>query len=334
MKHLFGINFAAPHHTVWGILFLLIVVCVIYWVRRSYAAIRVLRPMRDASQMVRSFSPRMLCLRALLLIIGCAALCIAIMRPQWGVQQETIAQEGRDIFVVLDISRSMLAVDCEPNRLAVAKKKVRALLSSLSCERVGLILFSGSAFVQCPLTADYPAFFMFLDHIDVETISSGTTALDSAIKKSLEAFGAAPDRKNKIVLIITDGEDFSSDLSDVKQEAARMGLHIFTLGIGTVEGAPIPLFDERGNSIGHQKDKKGAVVISRLNEELLQSLSADSGGTYIRATEDDSDMVNLAKRVAQYEKERFEDKKVTKYEDRYALFLAISFFCFLLEWLL
>ena len=243
-------------------------------------------------------------------------------------------QEGRDLFIALDVSRSMLARDYEPDRLNFAKKKIKRLLHTLDCERVGLLLFSGTAFVQCPLTSDHAAFTMFLDSVDVETISSGTTALDLAIKKVLEAFGQNPDRKNKLLVLYTDGEDFSSNLAGVKRQAHQEGLHIFTMGVGTPEGAPIPLLDEKGKPKGHQLDQKGAVVISRLNEGILHTLAADSGGAYIRLTQDDTDIKALMRQVQQFEKEQLEDKKFATLEEQYPYFLLISLISFALEWLL
>jgi Ca-activated chloride channel family protein len=330
-----GIMWAGIDNGIYLPLLLIIIISIVYRVMRSFRAARALSNIKGSTRaLLTQFSAWRVISKAVLMGIAACALFLALLRPQWGLQQESITQEGRDLFVALDISRSMLAQDCMPNRLAVAKKKIHALVQQLACERVGLILFSGSAFVQCPLTADYGAFFMFLDHIDVETISSGTTALDGAIKKAIEAFGACPDRKNKIVLVITDGEDFSTNLSRVKDDVVASGMHIFTLGIGTIEGAPIPLFDARGTAIGHQKDKKGGIVISRLNEDLLQALSHDSGGMYVRATPDDTDVRSVAKLVARYEKERFADKKINRYEDRYPYFLAVSFAALALEWLL
>ena len=168
-------------------------------------------------------------------------------------------------------------------------------------ERVGLLLFSGSAVVQCPLTSDYSAFYMFLDQVDTESIASGTTALDQALYKTIELFSASQSRKNKLVVICTDGEDFSSNLSAIKQKAQEIGLTIFTLGVATTEGAPIPLFNRFGEQIGHQKDEHGAVVISRLNEGILRNLALDAGGVYLHATQDATDIKTIAQKVELFE---------------------------------
>ncbi len=285
-------------------------------------------------EFLRNVSPTKQVLKSFLMVIGCLFLCISLLRPQWDKSEETIMQEGRDLYIALDISRSMLATDCEPNRLTFAKEKIKKLVKKLSCERIGLILFSGSAFVQCPLTSDYSAFYLYLDAVDAELISSGTTALAQAVQQALTSFAALPDRKSKLLVLFTDGEDFSHNLHDSKQEATDAGLSIFTIGIGTPEGAPVPLFDPHGKLIGHQKDTQGGVVISRLNEGILRTLSQDAGGSYIRATYNDEDIGLFMRLVNAFDKEFLAERKHARYEDQYHYFLLVSFICFALEWLL
>lgn len=285
-------------------------------------------------QLVQSYSFTRHLIKTLLFGSALFFLFVALLRPQWNSKEEIIAQEGRDLFIALDVSKSMLATDYAPSRLVAAKEKIKQLLSQLACERVGLILFAGSAFVQCPLTTDYSSFYMFLDQVDAHTIASGTTALDQALKQSLQSFATMPERKNKLLVVVTDGEDFSSDLRGYKEQAQQMGLHIFTLGIGTQQGAPIPLYDENGKPAGHQKDAKGNVVISRLNEGILKTLATDVGGSYVHIATDDTDVRSINQQIARFEKEKFDDKKVAYKEEQYPYFLFISFICLVIEWLL
>ncbi|HZW61853.1 MAG TPA: VWA domain-containing protein [Candidatus Babeliales bacterium] len=289
---------------------------------------------KQTSLMLRNASWIRQFLKALLLFIGLLFIFLALLKPEWNKKETIIEQEGRDLLIALDISRSMLAQDCKPNRLECAKQKIKHLVENLSCERVGLIVFSGSTFIQCPLTADYTAFYMFLDQIDVETVSSGTTAIDQAIKKALKAFSAVPERKTKLLVLFTDGEDFSSNLAGVKQEAAQEGLTIVTFGVGTSDGAPIPLVNEEGKQVGHQLDKKGNVVITHLNEGILRSLADDCGGIYITMSDTDADVKNIVAYVNRFEKEKLEDKKVSSFEEQYPYFIAVSFGCLAIEWLL
>lgn len=273
-------------------------------------------------------------LKILLMGVGLFFLYTALLRPQWYQQNKMVAQEGRDLFIALDISRSMLVADCEPNRLACAKKKIQGLIHLLPGTRVGLILFSGSAFVQCPLTSDYGAFNLFLNSVDVETISSGTTALDIAIQKVIDTFESMPTKKNKLLVLFTDGEDFSHNLTAVKNRARSMGLSIFTVGMGTVTGGPIPLYDVQGKIIGHQKDTQDKVVISHLNESVLHTIAEDVGGTYIPLTENENDIQSIAQFITAFEKEKYEDKEISQMQEQYPYFLFGSFICFILEWLL
>ena len=332
--NLFGIEFGGLNNLKYIPLLLAACVLVVVRTRRLYHATGKLAAPAQAKKILFNFSRSRQLFKSFLWVVGFIFLFIALLQPRQKMQEQTIAQEGRDLFIALDISRSMLAADIKPNRLQAAKKKIRTLLKSLTCERVGLILFSGSTFVQCPLTNDYGAFYMFLDQIDVETISSGTTAIDQAIVRALQSFKSAPERKNKLLVLFTDGEDFSSNLAQVKTEAAQEGMHIFTIGVGTVDGAPIPLFDGKGVQVGHQKDAKGAIVISKLNEGILQNLADDSGGVYIKTTHDDADIKRLVKQVQKFEKEKFDDKKVALYEQKYNYCAAVSFACFALEWIL
>jgi len=330
----FGITFAAPQN-MWILPFMLFFIVLLVWrFFRLCKVQKLLSPTILNRSLLFNFSRRQEFLKTILLSLGILCLFFALLRPVKQKEEKNIAQEGRDLFIALDISRSMLATDCEPNRLEFAKKKIRNILSMLASERVGLILFSGSALVQCPLTTDYAAFYMFLDQVDVETISSGTTAMDQAIIKAIDAFYSSPENKTKLLLLFTDGEDFSSNLSGVKDKATEVGMHIFTMGVGTSEGSPVPLYDTNGRMIGHQKDKHEKVVISRLNEGILKNLAEDCGGLYVHAIKDNSDVVHVVKMIESYEKDKFDDKKVELFEERYFYFLAITFICFALGWII
>lgn len=329
-----GITWGAPENWFVFVFFVLVLFLLIYRMLRVKHVYEELAATKQARTFLRYFSMSKMIIKIILLAAATLSICLALLRPMWNKKEEIIEQEGRDLYIAIDISRSMLATDCKPNRLTVAKEKIRKLLPMLDSERVGLILFSGSSIMQCPLTTDYGAFMMFLNTLGADTVSCGTTALDQAIAKALESFGSMKERKNKLLVIFTDGEDFSSNLAEVKREAFEQGLHIFTIGVGTPEGAPIPLYDPFGNQVGHQQDEKGNVVISRLNEGILKSVAQDSGSMYVSVTEDDKDLKTLVHAVQAFEKEKIEDKKIAALEDQYQYFLLVSFICLLLEWVL
>lgn len=269
-----------------------------------------------------------------LLFIAFIFLGIVFLRPQWDLKNQVVEQEGRDILIALDISRSMLAEDESPNRLEFAKEKIKKLLYNLSCDRVGLMIFSGSTVLQCPLTTDYSTFFMFLNQLGVETISSNTTSLDSAVIKAVDVFKSMPERKSKIFCLFTDGEDFSDNLAGVKERARQEGISIFTVGVGSEHGAPVPILNNSGMRVGLEKNKDGSVVMSKLNESVLRELSDKSGGKYIHAVESDQDIQELISWVQEFETDTLESKKINRLEEQYPYFIWVSFACLLLEWVL
>lgn len=331
---LFGITWASANNIIFLPLLVGVMGIVVWQYYKRICAIALLVAPEWRSLLLYNFSNTKQILKIILMIIGLSTLFLSFLQPQWDKKEEPIRQEGRDLFIALDISRSMLAQDVNPSRLELAKLKIKNLLTLLGSERVGLLLFSGSTVVQCPLTTDYGAFMMFLDQIDYNTMSVGTTALDKAIQKTLDIFKAISKKNNKLLVIFTDGEDFSSNLAAIKDEAQRVGLRIVTVGVGTAQGAPIPLLDDQGIKTGYQLDEKGAVVISSLNEGILSSLASNLSGLYIHATEDTTDLRKLATYVERMEKERFDDKKIQSLQEQYHYFTAVSFICFMLEWLL
>lgn len=329
-----GITWADTHALIYFPLLIAAIGLIVYRYYSKQSLMKYLAVKKYHSLLFSHYSYITSYVKAVLLAISLLFLFLTLLHPQWSKKEEVVTQEGRDLLIALDISRSMLAQDLKPTRLECAKNKIKKLTSLLSCERVGLILFSGAPFVQCPLTTDYGAFHMFLDTLDVQTVSSGTTAIEQAIQKALQLFGIMKDKKNRILVVFTDGEDFSSNLKGIKEKAKEVGLHIFTIGVGTPQGAPVPVIDDHGKQKGVQHDNKGAIVISRLNEGILRSLSQETGAEYIKISTDDADIEQLVQAVQRYEKEKFEDKKFERYEEQYPYFLIISFICLALEWIL
>jgi Ca-activated chloride channel family protein len=214
--------------------------------------------------------------RAVARVATLALLVVALAGPQWGFHWEEVRREGVDIIIALDTSRSMLADDIKPNRLARAKLAIEDLLKQLRGDRVGLVAFAGSAFVQCPLTLDYQAFTESLRATQVGIIPRGGTALADAIRVSLQAF-EAHQSKHEALILITDGEDHEGQVSEATKEAAERGIKIYTVGIGTTEGELIPAA-ERG---GFLKDRRGNVVKSRLDDATLKDIATTTGGAYV-----------------------------------------------------
>jgi Ca-activated chloride channel homolog len=331
---LHAIHWAMPSNSIYLWLYAVMILILIYKLYRLSMLIQLLKKSPQGHTFLRRISYARVYCKGFLWAAATLGIFLTLMHPGWGKKEQIVTQEGRDLFIALDISASMLAQDVPPNRLTAAKNKIKALVSRLKSERVGLILFAGSSFMQCPLTRDKNAFIMYLDQVDADTISSGTTALEKPIQEAIQAFKESGTQKNKLLVIFTDGEDFSTNLTALKQEAQQEGLTIFTIGIGTEQGAPIPLFDPTGKLIGHLKDKKDTVVITRLNQALLQHVAQSVGGMYIHAQTTDNDLTALIKLIEQKEKEKNEDKKFDNIPEQYPWFLLVSFMLLAVEWLL
>lgn len=301
---------------------------------KFYNVVQTLVPTKWKKLLLKNASLIRYACKSLLFFVGFLCLMLALLQPQWDKTEEKVEQEGRDLLIAVDISRSMLAQDEKPNRLEFTKQKIKKLLYNLSCERVGLLLFAGSTVLQCPLTTDYPAFFMFLDQLDAETFSPGTTSIDQAIRHAMNVFESMPTKKTKLLCLFTDGEDFSTNLTGVKEKAAQQGLSIFTFGVGSEHGAPIPVLDQYGKQQGFEKDDKDNVVMSKLNEGILRNLSQQTGGYYIHAKTSDKDIQELIGRVESFDKDKFDDKTIGRLQEKYNYFVIPSLVCFALEWLL
>lgn len=330
----FGIYWA--HYERWYYLYWLLPVGIVllYRVMQYWNQGRRLVAYRYQSLLLHHYSLIKKIVKSILIFIAFTAIFLAFLSPQWGKKEQIVAQEGRDVLIAIDISRSMLAQDVKPNRLQCAKEKIKKLLYNLSCERVGLIIFSSSTIIQCPLTTDYAAFFLFLDQLDVDTISQGTTAIDQAITSALQVFESIPTRKTKLLVAFTDGEDFSANLQGVKERVMQEKLSIFTVGIGTEHGAPVPVLNEKGQQIGWEKDEHDHIIMSSLHEDLLMNIADASGGRYIRASSGDDDIKVLIDAINTFEKDRLEDKMFESLQEQYPYCVAIAFICYALEWIL
>ena len=341
MTNFIGIYWGTPSNLIFLPLFAIAIILLIANYRKTKRfTLNLVHKIHEQS-IYKNFSQTRQLLKLVCSIIALSFIFIAILRPQWHKKEQVIEQEGRDLLIMLDISRSMLAQDLKPNRIEFIKLKLKALLRKLTFERVGLILFSGSSFVQCPLTTDYSTFLMFLDQVDVESIASGTTAIDAALKKAIETYKQYPERKNKLALLVTDGEDFSLNLKPIQKQAQKENIKIFALGAGTPDGAPIPKIDLYGKRVGHETDKSGAVVLSKLNENLLKNicsqlcgLNPPTAGSYIRTSHDDSDIDYIVSLINKFEKEKFGNENLSFYQDQYPWFLGISWIFLALGWIL
>ena len=271
-----------------------------------------------------SFSKTKEILKEVVLIFATMFIFISLSGPQWGKKLHPITRRGLDIIVAIDTSLSMNAEDIKPNRITGAKRELTNFIDALKGDRIGIIAFAGKPFLQCPLTLDYYAAKMFLDMINTDLIPYPGTAIADAIKLALRSF-STKEKKHKVLVVITDGEDHKGNVLEVAQEAKRQGVRIYTIGIGSSEGEPIPIYDEKGALKEYKKDKYGNTVMSKLDESTLQKVALLTGGKYFRFTDASSEINALYNDISRMEKKKLKSTLFTQYEDRfqYPLFFGI-----------
>lgn len=253
---------------------------------------------------------------------------LSLTRPQFGVKMELIERKGVDIIMALDISKSMLAEDITPNRLERAKFEIARFIDLLRGDRVGLIVFAGESFVQCPLTLDYGAAKMFLNVVTTDWVQIQGTAIADAIHQAEEAFKSQKN-KSKVLIILSDGEDHIGDVETAAQNTARQNIKIYTVGLGSESGVPIPLNKGKGN-ISYKKDANGNLVMTRLNSLMLEKIAVSGNGKYFHAGTS-LDMASIYQEIAKMEKNELGTDRMNIFEEQYQVFLVIALFFLLLE---
>src|SRR3990172_2949438 len=216
-------------------------------------------------------------IKLILVTVSLLLLIVAAANPQVGTKLEEVKQTGIDVFILLDVSLSMSAEDIKPNRLEKAKYQISNLINKLRGDRIGLIIFSGDAYIQIPLTTDYSAANLFLSAVDFNSVPQPGTAIASAITLALNSFDKSVSTQ-KVIIIITDGEDHEGDINKTVSDAVAMEVKIFTIGLGSIGGSPIPLYNARGEQVGFKKDREGNAVLTKLDEETLKQIASAANG--------------------------------------------------------
>jgi Ca-activated chloride channel family protein len=272
-------------------------------------------------------------LRSRLIILGIIFILLASVGPQIGMKLTELTREGVDIFILLDTSTSMNAMDVKPSRIEKAKYELGRLLNKLEGDRAGLIAFAGSAHLHCPLTEDYSASRLFLNMMDTDLITTQGTDLAAAIQLALDHV-ETDDEKFKVFVLVSDGEDHQGEAITLAKQAQELGIIIHTMGVGTSAGGPIPIFDNSGNRVEFKKNRIGQVVTSTLNETTLDEIARITGGIYIRVENQVNAIAPLLKEIDKMEKKELKSHVFSQYEDRYQVFLIIGLILFLAEFLI
>jgi Ca-activated chloride channel family protein len=266
-----------------------------------------------------------------MLLAALALLAVALARPQFGTRVETVRSVGQDIVVAVDLSTSMLAEDVSPNRLERARLAILRLIGNLDGDRIALVAFAGSAFVQSPLTVDYSAAGMFLNAMHPDLMPVQGTDLGAALRVSLDALEGA--REARVIVLVTDGEHLEGDFEAELERAVDAGVQVHVVGIGSPAGVPIPQYDETGERLGFLRDEEGAVVTTRLDEETLASVAERTGARYVRA-DGGAAFDDLVDQIANVDGEAVDARQVTLFEEQFQIFLAIALAILWVEWLI
>jgi len=280
------------------------------------------------SLLVESFSHKLFILKSFLFVLGLIFLIISLARPRWGEKLQVYKGSGIDVVIALDASKSMFAQDIKPSRLERAKQDITYLLDNLGTHQVGLTAFAGDCYVMCPLTTDVDAVKLFLDIIDPHMIPRPGTNIGKALAVSNSLFNPK-EETYKALILFTDGDNLEGDPTPQVDYASEQGVRIFTVGIGSLEGSPVPETGSSAGSITYKKDKEGNIVMSRLAERLLLTLAKVTNGRYFRA---DGLYINrLIDEIDKMKKKEIGGGEYVQFEERYQYFLIFAFLFFFLS---
>lgn len=260
-------------------------------------------------------------LKLIFFLFGLVFLVLGLANPKIGTKLETVKREGVDIVFAVDVSKSMLAEDIAPNRLEKAKRLVSEIINQLASDRIGIIAYAAQAYPQLPITTDYGAAKMFLQSMNTDMLSSQGTAINEAIELAATYFNDE-DQTNRVLFIVSDGEDHSGDATiDAVDLAVEEGIRIYTIGVGTSKGGPIPL-KRNGVVESLKRDAEGEVVITRLNEDILEDIADDGEGEFIDGSNTEEAVALIREELLQMDKKEFEAKQFAEFKDQFQWFLA------------
>ena len=317
----------------WAFIIIPVMLMVFLWtffwkkrIQKSFGSAVVLKRLSpDLSFFKSSLKFIILCLAVGFLVIG-------LINPKIGTKLETIKREGVDIVFAIDVSKSMLAEDVAPNRLEKSKQLVTQIINNLASDRVGIIAYAGKAFPQLPITTDYASAKMFLQSMNTDMLSSQGTAINEAIELSRNYFDDE-EQTNRVLIIISDGEDHNDLSVEVAEAASEEGIKIYTIGVGSEKGGPIPL-KRNGVVMSYKKDQNNETVITKLNEETLRLIANEAKGGYINGSQTAAVVEQIRAVLSAMDKKEFEAKEFAEYKDQFQWFLGIGLFFLILDVLL
>ncbi len=291
----------------------------VFWKRRKQKQFAKPEMLKQLSPDKSRFKPG---LKFTFLLVALGALAFALVNPKIGTKMETVTREGVDIVFALDVSKSMEAEDVAPNRLEKSKQLVTQVINNLGSDRIGLIGYAGSAFPQLPITTDYASAKMFLQSMNTDMVSSQGTAISEAIKLATTYYDE-DSQTSKVLIIISDGEDHEGDALSLAEEAAEQGIRIFTIGVGTLQGGPIPI-KRNGVIQSYKKDQSGETVITKMNDQSLKEIAEVANGKYKQGNVTSEVTEEVAEFLQTLDKTEFEAKQFADYQSQFQWFLGMA----------
>ena len=261
-------------------------------------------------------------LKLIILLIGISFLIISLANPKMGTKLKTVKREGVDVVFALDVSKSMLAEDIAPNRLEKAKQIISKIIDKLGSDRVGIIIYAGNSYPLLPITTDHAAANMFLQNANPDMVSSQGTAINEALELA-KTYYNNDEQTNKFLIMISDGEDHQEETKQVANNIANEGVKIYTVGVGTEKGGPIPI-RLNGSMIGYKKDRKGETVITKRQPDVLGGIADAANGQYFDGNVTENPVKEITEIIANAEKNEFETKQFSDYKDQFQWFLALG----------
>lgn len=302
---------------------------VLFWKYRAQKKFADSRLLKKLSPDRSSFKPL---LKITVFCLAIAALAFGLVNPKIGTKLETVKREGVDVVFALDVSKSMLAEDIAPNRLEKSKQLVTQIINSLAGDRVGIIGYAGSAFPQVPITTDFASAKLFLASMNTDMVSSQGTAITEAISMA-KTYYDDEEQTNRVLFIISDGEDHEGNVSQIAEEAASEGIKIYTIGVGTKAGGPIPI-KRNGVLQTYKRDQNNEQVITRLGEETLVEIASQGNGSYIEGQNTKEVVEEITAILNGMDKKEFDAKQFTDFKDQFQWFLAGALFLLIFDVLL
>lgn len=323
-------RFGSPHYLYLLVLLPILIALYIYFRIQRKKAIREFGNPEILEPLMPSASKSRPTLKFIILITALSFLIVGIARPQFGAKLQKIKRKGIELVIALDVSNSMLAEDIQPNRLEKAKRAIAKLTERLTNDKIGLIVFAGEAYTQIPITTDYTSAKLFLSSISPDIVPTQGTAIGSAIDLAMKSF-TPESETSKAIIVITDGENHEDDAVEMAKLAAENNIIVHTIGMGLPQGGPIPIANAYGQK-DFRRDKEGQVIVTKLDEKMLQEIAVAGKGTYIRANNTEVGINNVFDEINKMEKSELESRVYTDYNEQFFYFIAIAFALVIFEY--